>query len=80
MERFWTSEEIEREVDKVSGTWVKRRNLREKLKRENNAYLSNEIEIEIIRRDIRKAKANGAKLQSLIIHFCEITELELKKL
>jgi len=78
MERFWTSEEIEAEVDKVSGTWVKRRNLREKLKRENNACLTNEIEI--IRRDIRAAKANGAKLQSLIIHFGKITQLELKKL
>jgi len=78
MERFWTTEEIEAEVDKVSGAWVKRRNLREKLKAENNNNLDNTIMV--LKSNIRVLKANGAKQGTLVHFYSKLTELELKRL
>jgi hypothetical protein len=78
MSRFWTSEEIESEVDKVSGTWVKRRNLWLKLKAENNNFI--DTHIEIIKRDIRRLKAMGTPEGLLLVYYSEITDLELRRL
>ena len=78
MSRFWTIEEIEHEVDKVQGTWVKRRNLREKLKRENNAFI--DTHLEIIKQEIRRLKAMGTRQIGLIVYYSELTNLEFRKL
>jgi len=78
MERFWTSEEIEAEVDKVSGTWVKRRNLREKLKAENNHFVDDNIMI--IKANIRAFKSLGAKERMLITYYNLVSNLECKRL
>jgi len=78
MERFWTSEEIEAEVDNVSGTWVKRRNLREKLKAKNNQFVDNGI-IKT-QENIRLLKSLGAKEGILRSYYSLVTGLELKRL
>jgi hypothetical protein len=78
MERFWTTEEIEEEVNKVSGTWVKRRNLREKLKAENNKILDNTIMV--LKSNIRVLKSHGATQSYLRTYYSKLTEWECKRL
>ena len=78
MERFWTSEEIEAEIDKVSGTWVKRRNLREKLKAKNNHHVG-AMSLNVLNY-IRALKANGSSEQDLRELYSKVSNLELKRL
>ena len=68
--------EIEIQVSKVSGTWVKRKNLRNRLVSGNNKEVNRLIEL--IRSDIRKKKSQGFKQWDLVDLFGEITELEFK--
>lgn len=71
-----TKEQIDQEVAEVSGTWVKRKNLSQKLINQSNAEVN--IRIEKIRRHIRGLKSEGVKEQMLAPVYAKITELELK--
>ena len=78
MSRFWTAEEIELEVDKLSGGWVKRRNLRARLTLENNKHVDREIsDISAV---IRNLRAIGTTEQNIRHWYAEKSKLEFKKL
>ena len=71
-----TAQSIETQVSQVRGTWVKRRNLRERLKSESNALIAGEIDA--IRKDIRMLKSNGATQQELSPFFAKVSNLEAR--
>jgi hypothetical protein len=73
---IYTEEQIEWEVSQVSGTWVKRRNLRKKLTEASNKTVNNRIEI--LRREIRSLKAAGIKEQALSPVYGKITQLQIR--
>ena len=73
-----TEKEIEKIVSGVSGTWVRRRNARNKLTEWSNELVGEQIEAK--RSVIRKLKSEGAKSADLRSHFAEITKLELRKI
>ena len=71
-----TIEEIEQIVSGVQGTWIRRRNAKEKLIAWSNEIINEEIEIK--KSMIRKLKAEGATNQDLRPNFAEITKLEMR--
>lgn len=71
-----TSDELDLKVSQCGGTWVKRRNLRNKLIKESNDLVNEEIMI--VRGKIRDLRAMGAKEQSLRFWYSELTQLEIK--
>lgn len=73
-----TEKEIDQCVAGVSGTWVRRRNARDKLVQWSNELLEQEIELQ--RKQIRKLRSEGAKEGDLRCHFAKITKLEMQKL
>lgn len=73
-----TEESIEWEVSQISGTWVKHRNLRNKLKEASNKIVNDRIEI--LRREIRSLKAAGIKEQALAPVYGKITQLQIRLL
>lgn len=75
---IYTQEQIDLEVSQLSGTWVKRRNLRRRLtKKSNNEILSR---IEVIKREVRLLKLDGFTEQDCRELYANITKLELKTL
>jgi len=73
-----TEETLEAEVSRVGGTWVKRRNTRNRLTKQANNEL-NEM-IEELRREIRLLKAQGATQYQLALLFSRITQIEMRLL
>ena len=73
-----TIDQIEREVSELSGTWVKRRNLREKLIKQSNAEVN--AMIQELKKEIRRLKAGGAREKSLAEVYAKVTRLEMKLL
>ncbi|AUR97552.1 coil containing protein [Vibrio phage 1.240.O._10N.261.52.F8] len=73
-----TAKEIDQIVAGFSGTWVRRRNAREKLILWSNELLNEEIELQ--RTQIRALRAQGCKDGDLRCHFAEITKLEIMKI
>jgi len=71
-----TKESIEIEVSQVSGTWVKRRNLRNKLIKESNEIINKRIDK--LKSEIRGLKFSGVKQQALAPVFAKITQLEIR--
>lgn len=73
---IYTEAEIEAEVSRLSGTWVRRRNASARMKKESNAHIVNEINE--IKKQIRNLKAMGFYQSDFIGMYSEITKLELK--
>ena len=73
-----TEKEIEQIVAGCGGTWVRRKNVREKLTKWSNDLLDKDIDLQ--RKAVRRFKADGAKESDLRCHYAEITKLELMKL
>ena len=73
---IYTIEEIEREVSQISGTHIKRNNLRKKLKQQSNDYINEKI-MEC-RGKIRDLRAMGVKEQHLRDWYAEITHFEIQ--
>jgi hypothetical protein len=71
-----TKEQVQQKVSEVSGTWVKRRNLRAKLINQSNAELN--ARIQKIKLEIRGLKSEWVKEQALAPIYAKITELELR--
>ena len=73
-----TIEGIDLAVSKLEGTatWVKRKNLRNKLTAANNKELDRRIGL--LQKEIREKKARGYKQRDLTNLFSMITELEFK--
>ena len=74
----YTAEQIEIEVSQCGGTWVKRRNLRNKLAKHSDDDINEKIAE--CRGKIRDLKAMGANQSSLRFWFSEITQLEMRLL
>lgn len=72
---IYTEQEIDDIVLKVKGTWVKHRNMRNKLKRESNSEVMEKIEI--CKGKIRDLRAMGAREQALRDWYAEVTKYEL---
>lgn len=75
---IYTEEEIECEVSRISGTHVKRNNLRKKLKNKSNKEI-NEM-ILILKSKIRGFKAFGYRESNLTGFYAQITQLEIRLL
>ena len=75
---IYTEAEIEQKVSQCGGTWVKRRNLHNKLIKETNAYIDSEINQ--IRKQIRCLRAQGLYESDFRVLYSDITTLELRKL
>ena len=75
---IYTEQEIEERVSKVKGTHIKRNNLRKKLQAETNNEIAHRINV--IKKEIRKLKADGFNEQDLRGLYANITKLELQKL
>lgn len=73
-----TPEEIEYAVSKVKGTWVKRRNARNRLTGQSNAEVRRQIDI--YKGKIRSLRAKSCKECVLREWYAEVTKLELKLL
>jgi hypothetical protein len=73
--RILTIEEIESQVRQCAGTWVKRRNLRLKLKAQSNQAVREEMLI--IKAKIRDLRAMGAREESLRHWYSQLTKFEL---
>ena len=73
--RILTIDEIEKQVRACSGTWVKRRNLREKLIKQSNAATTDEILI--VKAKIRDLRAMGAREENLRHWYSQLTKFEL---
>lgn len=73
---IYTSEMIESEVSKVSGTHIKRNNLRKKLKGESNGEVMKRIDK--IKLEVRGLKAEGVREQDLRPIYAKISQLEQK--
>jgi len=74
----YTIEQIDLEVSQCSGTWVKRKNLRNKLTKYSNDEVNEKIAE--CRCKIRDLKAMGANQSNLRFWFAEITKLEMRLL
>ena len=70
-----TEQEIESIVSQVSGTWVKRRNARNKMISESNSEVDKKISE--CRGKIRDLRAMGAKEEALRHWYAEVTKYEL---
>tara|TARA_R110002033_G_C3820445_1_gene233028 strand:+ start:288 stop:518 length:231 start_codon:yes stop_codon:yes gene_type:complete len=75
---IYTAEQIEWEVSQCGGTWVKRRNLRNKLKKHSNDEVNEKIAE--CKGKIRDLKAMGANQSNLRFWFAEVTQLEMRLL
>ena len=65
---IYTTEQIEWEVSQIGGTWVKKKNLRYKLKKKSNDQVC--FIIDEVDKEIRKLKVNsGLKEQELILFY-----------
>ena len=73
-----TDQDIEVRVSQISGTHIKRNNLRRKLKEQSN-YLVTE-KIQEFRLKIRSLRASGFKEEHLRDLYSEITKLEVQLL
>jgi len=73
-----TEQSIEREVSQISGTHVKRNNLRKKLKQQSNDYINEKI-MEC-KGKIRDLRAMGVKEQHLRDWYAEVTHFEIQLL
>ena len=71
-----TIKEIEAEVSQLSGTWVKRRNLRNKLIEKSNSDALRRINI--IKKEIRSLKADGFNEHDLRGLYSNVTKLEIQ--
>ena len=74
----YTAEQIEWEVSQVGGTWVKHRNLRNKLTGASNKIINDRINK--LKKEVRTLKAAGIKEQALSPVYAKITQLELRLL
>lgn len=72
---IYTQEELDAEVAGTQGTWVKRRNLRNKLIRQSNSEVMEQIEI--CKAKIRDLRAFGAREEALRHWYSEVTKYEL---
>jgi hypothetical protein len=72
---IYTSEQIEAEVSRCRGTWVKRRNLRARLKNESNTEVKKKINE--VKGKIRDLRAMAAKESTLRFWYAELTKYEL---
>lgn len=70
-----TSSEVDAQVQNCKGTWVKRRNLRIKLKAQSNLLVVEEIKT--VRAKIRDLRAMGAKEEMLRHWYSQLTKFEL---
>lgn len=70
-----TEQEIDHQVSQCSGTWVKRRNFREKLTAESNKIVFEKIAE--CKGKIRDLRSMGAKEQDLRRLYAEVTKYEL---
>jgi hypothetical protein len=75
---IYTAEQIELEVSRCSGTWVKRANLRKKLIKESNKLINKEIDE--IKKTVRCLKAQGLYESDFRSMYAEITQLEMRLL
>lgn len=75
---IYTTEQIEFEVSQCGGTWVKNRNLRNRLTKHSNDNVNEKIAE--CRGKIRDLKAMGANQCNLRFWFAEITQLEMRLL
>ena len=75
---IYTEAEIEAEVSQCGGTWVKHRNLRNRLVKETNDEILSRIEA--IRKEVRILKLDGFNEQDCRGLYSNITKLELRKL
>lgn len=73
-----TADEIESAVANIKGTWVKRSNARKRMTARSNDEV--EKKIMLIKGEIRKLKAVGAKQQELRHLYADINKLELQKI
>lgn len=73
-----TDADIELRVSQISGTHIKRNNLRAKLKDASNKLIENKI-MECKGR-VRDLRALGSKEEDLRFWYSEITNLELKRI
>lgn len=72
---IYTSEQIEKEVSRCRGTWVKRKNLRSRLKNESNSEVYSKISE--VKGKIRDLRAMAAKESVLRFWYAELTKYEL---
>ena len=72
---IYSIEDIESIVASTKGTWVKRRNVRNKLKRESNSAVMENIEI--CKAMIRDLRAMGAREEALRHWYAQVTKYEL---
>jgi hypothetical protein len=70
-----TTQQIDAEVSKCQGTWVKRRNLRKRLISKSNAEVSEKIEE--VKGKIRCLRAMGAREEDLRFWHAERTKYEV---
>ena len=75
---IYTEAEIELEVSQIGGTWVKHRNLRNKLTKQSNDEITGRINI--IKKEIRSLKADGFNEHDLRGLYSNVTNLELRLL
>ena len=73
-----TMEQIDCEVSQISGTHIKRNNLRKKLTIKSNDLVNGRIEQ--LRKEIRALKVSGISLQMLRPIYSKITDLEIRLL
>ena len=71
-----TVDEIEAQARKCGGTYIKRNNLRKRLKASSNATCQKEIDS--IKKEIRARKVAGAKEGDLREMYAKITHLEMR--
>jgi hypothetical protein len=72
---IYTEQEIDDIAIKVKGTWVKRRNMRNRLKQQSNSEVREKIEE--CKGKIRDLRAMGAREKALRDWYAEITKYEL---
>ena len=75
---IYTNAMIEFEVSQISGTYIKRQNLRKKLTNKNNDYINTQIDI--CKGKIRDLRAMGSKESDLRHWYSEVTQFELRLL
>ena len=75
---IYTAAQIDQKVSQISGTWVKRKNLKKKLTAASNKVTDGRIEA--IRYEVRRSKDLGVRQQELAPFFSDITNLEIRYL
>ena len=73
---IYSQEQIEWEVSQLSGTHIKRNNLRKKLKLQSNAEVNERISK--IKSEIRGLKSLGVKEQDLRLVYAKVSKLEVR--